>query len=94
MINTNMMILKMKGVNRSNIISSLLDKELTIIGYSLLEAAFEPNWRNLWKIDKDQLEYFKKESLPIIKGVFHCSKKKAEFILDSFIEMYGLKLKN
>ena len=82
----------MKLITRDNILEHLMEKHLNLIEMTTLDALFEKNWRENWKISKNQYEEFKKYSVPLIKKIFKCNKKKAINTFDWFMNNFGMKV--
>ena len=78
-------------VNRYNLEHYLFEKQLSIIGKTIKDALENPNWRNEWGIPTEDLENFKKESVPLIKKTLKINRTKAEGVLDWFLITYKLK---
>lgn len=84
----------MKIINRSNILDHLVEKQLNIIERTVFDALFEKNWREKWFLTSIQSMKFKKYSIPLIRRIFKCNRKRAEVTYEWFIDQYGLSVKD
>lgn len=83
-----------KIINRNNIYEHLLEKQFMLVERTMLDALFDKNWREEWRITKAQSVAFEKYAIPLIKKVFKCNKQKALSTFTWFKEMHSLKIKD
>ena len=84
----------MATINRTNIAEHLVDYQLSMIGKTLAEAYKNENWFHEWTMTEEQHEQFKAYSIPLIKKVFKCNKRKAEGVFGWFDLSFGLRIDN
>jgi hypothetical protein len=82
------------GINRTNIADHLMDYQLSMVGKTIAEAYKTDEWYHKWTMTDEQFEQFKNYSVPLLKKVFRCNKRKAEAIFGSFILEFGLRIDN
>lgn len=77
--------------NRQNISEYLLEYQLSLIGKTVKDAIEIGDWKKAWYFPKEDAEKFRIYSIPLIKKVFKCNRKKAEDTLNWFNLQFGLK---
>lgn len=86
--------MKKKTINRLNILNHLIEYELQLAGKTLVEAVENSSWRFHFTLTYEQVEEFKKYSIPLLKKVFKFRKEKAEMTFMWFWKEFGLRIKN
>jgi hypothetical protein len=70
----------------------LIEYMIGIDGHKLTETLENQKWHEEWTLTTKQYIEFHKYSIPIIKKVFRCNKKKAETTFEWFYGTFGLKI--
>lgn len=81
-------------ITRDNCARHLVEKELQMVGKTMLDTLDDMEWYINITITKDLYEEFKMYSITLIKKIYKVNRKKAEEIFDWFYRMYGLRLKD
>ena len=84
----------MTSINRTNICDHLVDYQLAMVGKTMAEAYKNEKWFHEWTMTEEQHTKFKAYSIPLIKKVFKCNKKRAEGIFSWFDLSFGLRIDN
>lgn len=82
------------GINRTNIADHLVEYQLNIVGKTIAEAYKTEEWYHKWTMTDEQFKEFKNYSIPLLKKIFRCNKRKAESIFSWFILQFGLRIDN
>lgn len=83
----------MGAINRSNITRHLLEKELEMVGKTIMDTLDREDWYNDFTITRAQYLEFRKYSLEVIKKVFKCNRRKAYSTFGYFYLILGLRIK-
>ena len=86
--------MRKKPINRTNIATHLLIKELEIVDKKLADILELDNWKFKWTITREQHEEFKQYSLFLIQKIFKINKNKAIETFEFFYKLFGLRIKN
>jgi hypothetical protein len=81
-------------VNRDNCARHLVEKELEIVGKTMMDTLDDMEWYTNITMTKVQHEEFKKYSIDLIKKIFKVNRAKATSIFDWFDFAYGLRVKD
>jgi hypothetical protein len=82
----------MNKIDRTNITEHLIEYQLNMIGKTMEDASKDPEWYSNFTMSKTQADDFKKYSIPLIKKVFKCNRKKAENTFEWFWFEFGLRI--
>lgn len=91
------MVLKIMGqtkINRENCARHLVEKELEIVGKTMMDTLDDMEWYSNITMTKAQHEEFKKYAIALIKKIYKVNTKKAESIFSWFDLSFGLRIKN
>jgi hypothetical protein len=80
-------------VTRENCARHLIEKELEIVGKTMMDTLDDMEWYTNITMTKEQHEEFKKYSIALIKKVFKVNSKKAESIFSWWDLQFGLRIK-
>jgi hypothetical protein len=81
-------------VNRANIMTHLIDKELEMVGKSRLDVLDDDKWYFNITMTRAQYKEYRVYSIKLIKKTFRCNTKKAEDTHLWFFSLFGLRLKD
>lgn len=82
----------MSKINRTNVADHLVQYQLDMVGKTLAEAYKDPEWYSNWTMTTEQYEKWKEYSVPLLKKVFKCNKKKAEDMFGWLNLQFGLRI--
>lgn len=80
-------------VNRANIVKHLIERELSMVGKTLVDTLDNDRWFFDWPMTYKQYEEFKAYAIPLLKKVFRFNSAKANSTFGFFWEHFGLRLK-
>jgi hypothetical protein len=83
-----------KKINRENITRHLIEKELEMVGKTMMDTLDDDNWYFNNTMTLVQYEEFKKYSVTLIKKIFKCNSKRASDTFEWFNLAFGLRIKN
>jgi hypothetical protein len=81
-------------VNRENITRHLLEKQLGMVGKSMVDTLDDDKWYFNITMTRVQHEEFKKYSVKLIKKVFRCNTGRASDTFHWFDLAFGLRIKD
>lgn len=82
-----------RTINRENCARHLVEKELEMVGKTMMDTFDDMEWYSNITMTKEQHEEFKKYSIDLIKKIYKVNRTKAEGIFNWFDMMYGLRIK-
>lgn len=80
-------------INRENITRHLIEKELEMVGKTMMDTLDDDNWYFNITMTLSQYEEFKKYSIKLIKKIFKCNTKRANDTFQWFNLAFGLRVK-
>jgi len=80
-------------INRETITRHLIEKELEMVGKTMLDTLDDEEWYFNNTMTLAQHLEFKKYTIKLIKKVFKCNTKKAEHTFEWFNLSFGLRIK-
>jgi len=80
-------------VTRDNCARHLVEKELEMVGKTMMDTLDDMEWYSNITMTRVQHEEFKKYSIGVIKKIFKVNTRKAEDIFNWFDLAYGLRVK-
>jgi len=83
----------MAKINRENLEEHLIEKQFNYIDLTVLDALFNPTWKESWFLTQKQHEEWKKYCIITIKKVLKVNTNKAKTTFDYLNEYFGLKIK-
>jgi hypothetical protein len=81
-------------VTRDNCARHLVEKELEMVGKTMMDTLDDMEWYSNITMTRVQHEEFKKYSIGVIKKIFKVNTRKAEDIFNWFDLAFGLRVKN
>ncbi len=78
--------------NRFTMTQHLIEYMIGLAGYKMVDTLSNDKWHSEWKLTSEQYQEFVKYSIPLIKKVFRCNRKKAQTTFDWFYGVFGLKI--
>ena len=81
------------SINRENITKHLIEKELEMVGKTMLDTLDDDQWYFNITMTRAQHEEFRKYSIGLIKKIFKCNTKRATDTFQWFDLAFGLRIK-
>ncbi len=81
-------------INRDNCARHLVEKELEMVGKTMIDTLDDMEWYKNITMTKVQHDEFKKYSIALIKKIYKVNNTKAKSIFDWFNFTYGLRVKD
>ena len=81
-------------INRENCARHLVEKELEMVGKTMMDTLDDMEWYSNITMTRVQHEEFRKYSITLIKKIFKVNSTKAKAIFDWFDFAYGLRVKD
>lgn len=81
-------------ITRENCARHLVEKELEMVGKTMLDTLDDMEWYFNITMTSKQFEEFKEYAIKLIKKIYKCNTKKATETFDWFNLQYGLRIKN
>ena len=82
-----------KTINRENITRHLIEKELEMVGKTMLDTLDDDNWFFNITMTRTQHIEFKQYSVKLIKKIFKCNTARAVATFEWFNLAFGLRVK-
>lgn len=80
-------------VNRENCARHLVEKELEMVGKTMMDTLDDMEWYLNFTINMEQYKEFEKYSIALIKKTYKVNTSKAENIFSWFYVTFGLRIK-
>jgi hypothetical protein len=84
---------KPNKITRENCARHLVEKELEMVGKTMIDTIDDMEWYSNITMTKVQHEEFRKYSIALIKKIYKVNTSKAEGIFNWFDFAYGLRVK-
>lgn len=84
---------KIPKIPRDHLLEHLVESMLNQIGLTVFDAIFEPKWRELWTLNKDQYSEWKKYCMNTMKKSLKFNNTKAKETFKWLEDNFGLKVK-
>lgn len=81
-------------ISRNNIGEHLFDYQLQLIGKTRVDVIDDDRWRFNFTMTRQQMEDFRRYSIPLMQKVFKFNRKKAEDCFLWWNQMFGVRIKN
>jgi hypothetical protein len=81
-------------INRDNCARHLVEKELEMVGKTMIDTLNDMEWFTNITMTKVQHDEFKTYAIALIKKIYKVNTKKANDIFDWFDFAYGLRVKD
>jgi len=83
----------MPKINRENLLEHLIEKQFNELQLTMIDAIFEPKWKDKWTLTREEHEKWKKYCISTMKKVLKCNNAKIKESFKWLEENYGLKVK-
>jgi len=80
-------------INRENITKHLIEKELEMVGKSMVDTLDDDQWWFNITMTRAQHEEFRTYTIKLIKKVFRCNSSRATATFEWFNLAFGLRIK-
>lgn len=80
-------------VNRENITRHLIEKELEMVGKTMMDTLDDDLWYFNITMTQQQYWEFKKYTIKLIKKIFKCNTQRAADTFEWFYRAFGLRVK-
>ena len=80
-------------VNRETITRHLIEKELEMVGKTMMDTLDDDNWHFNITLTRAQYWEFRKYSIKLIKKIFKCNTRRSNDTFEWFMRAFGLRIK-